>query len=119
VIDPREQGHYPFGAGCNGDWEPLLDAISADLGHDVPIGTIAARFHLTLVDWIDRVARRVQAGTVVLSGGVFQNSFLVDRTVATLRAHGHTVHVPRRIPANDGGLSFGQLVVASQATVTT
>ena len=116
AIDPCEPGHYPFGAECHGDWETLLDAISADLGHDVPIGTIAARFHLTLVDWIDRVAGRVQAGTVVLSGGVFQNSFLVDRTVATLRAHGHTVHAPRRIPANDGGLSFGQLILASSSS---
>ena len=89
--------------------------IAADLDHDVPIGTIAARFHLTLVDWIARVAGRVQAGAVVLSGGVFQNAFLVDRTVTALRAHGHTVHTPRRIPANDGGLSFGQLMLASDA----
>jgi len=51
----------------------------------------------------------------VLSGGVFQNAFLVDRTVTALRAHGHTVHTPRRIPANDGGLSFGQLMLASDA----
>ncbi len=89
--------------------------MAADLDHDVPIGTIAARFHLTLVDWIVRVAGRVQAGAVVLSGGVFQNAFLVDRTVAALRAHGHSVHTPRRIPANDGGLSFGQLMLASDA----
>lgn len=115
AIDPREQGHYPFGDGFIGDWEPLLDVMAADLDHDVPIGTIAARFHLTLVDWIVRVAGRVQAGAVVLSGGVFQNAFLVDRTVAALRAHGHIVHTPRRIPANDGGLSFGQLMLASDA----
>ena len=51
----------------------------------------------------------------VLSGGVFQNAFLVDRTVAALQARGHAVHTPRRIPANDGGLSFGQLVLASQS----
>jgi len=57
----------------------------------------------------------VQAGPVVLSGGVFQNAFLVDRTVAELRARGHAVYTPRRIPANDGGLSFGQLVLASQS----
>jgi hydrogenase maturation protein HypF len=119
AIDPREQGHYPFGDGFDGDWEPLLDVISADLRHDVPIGTIAARFHMTLVDWIARVAGRVQAGAVVLSGSVFQNAFLVDRTVAALRAHGHTVHTPRRIPANDGGLSFGQLMLASQSAVKT
>jgi hydrogenase maturation protein HypF len=117
AVDPREQGHYPFGDGFHGDWEALLDVVSADLCHDVPIGTIAARFHLTLVDWIARVAGCVQAGTVVLSGSVFQNAFLLDRTAAALRARGHTVHTPRRIPANDGGLSLGQLMLA-QSTVT-
>ena len=115
AIDPREAGHYPFGDGVDGDWEPLLDVMFADLCRDVPIGTVAARFHLTLVDWIARVAGHVQASAVVLSGGVFQNAFLVDRTVAALRARGHTVHTPRRIPANDGGLSFGQLMLGSDA----
>jgi hydrogenase maturation protein HypF len=74
---------------------------------------MAARFHLTLVKWICRVADRLQIGPVVLSGGVFQNAFLVDRTVAALTARRHDVYLHRRIPANDGGLSFGQLVMAS------
>jgi hydrogenase maturation protein HypF len=52
----------------------------------------------------------------VLSGGVFQNAFLVDGAVAALTAHGHTVHTHRRVPANDGGLSLGQLVLARRAT---
>ena len=115
AIDPCEQGRYPFGDGLIGDWEPLLDAIDADLHRDVPTGAIAARFHLTLVDWICRVASFMQSGPVVLSGGVFQNAFLVDRAVTALRALGHEVHTPRRIPANDGGLSFGQLMLASHS----
>ena len=113
--DRHEQQHYPFGDGLIGDWQPLFDAIDADLRRDVSIAVIAARFHLTLVEWIARVADCVQAGAVVLSGGVFQNAFLVDRTVAALLARGHAVHTPRRIPANDGGLSFGQLMLATQS----
>ena len=115
AIDPHEEKHYPFGDALTGDWQPLFDAIRADMRRHVPTATIAARFHLTLVDWICRVAGQVEAGSVVLSGGVFQNAFLVDRTVTALRARGHAVHTPRRIPANDGGLSFGQLVLASQS----
>ena len=115
AVDPHDGKSYPFGDAETGDWEPLFEAIRADMRHDVAAGTIAARFHLTLVEWICRVADRVQAGPVVLSGGVFQNAFLVDRTVAALQARGHAVHTPRRIPANDGGLSFGQLVLASQS----
>jgi hydrogenase maturation protein HypF len=118
AIDPHEQGRYPFGDGLTGDWEPMLDAIRGDLRHGVPVATVAARFHLTLVDWICRVACRLQARDVVLSGDVFQNAFLVDRTVDALRARGHIAHTPCRVPANDGGLSFGQLVLASQCLGT-
>ena len=116
AIDQHERVSYPFGDGPAGDWEPLLAAIRADLRDAVPIGTIAARFHLALVDWICRVAAHVQAGTVVLSGGVFQNAFLLDHTLTALGARGHAVFVPRRVPANDGGLSFGQLMLAATTT---
>lgn len=119
AIDPGERRSYPFGDGLVGDWAPLLAAIREDLDRQTPAGAIAARFHLTLVNWICRVAERLQIGPVVLSGGVFQNAFLIDRAVTELRARGHEVHVHRRIPANDGGLSFGQLVVASGLTAST
>jgi hydrogenase maturation protein HypF len=43
---------------------------------------------------------------------VFQNVLLVDATVAGLEAEGFTVLTHRRVPPNDGGISFGQAVVA-------
>ena len=52
---------------------------------------------------------------MVLRGGVLQNAFIVHRNVAPLLARVHAVHTPRRIPANDGGLSFGQLMLATQS----
>lgn len=115
VLDPLESASYPFGDGLAGDWAPLLAAIRCDVARGLPAATIAARFHLALVDWICRVADRVQAGSVVLSGDVFQNAFLADRAVIELTRRGHTVHTHRRVPANDGGLSFGQLMLASAA----
>ena len=113
AIDPRHLGTYPMGDGLNGDWQPLLDAIRADLRHGESVGAIAARFHRALVDWICRVAARLQVADVVLSGGVFQNAFLTDHAVAELGSRGHSVHTHRRVPANDGGLSLGQLAVAA------
>ena len=112
AIDPAERRSYPFGIDLVGDWAPLLAAIRDDLASRKPVGSIAARFHLTLVKWICRVADRLQIGPVVLSGGVFQNAFLTDRTVAALTARRHDVYIHRRVPANDGGLSLGQLVMA-------
>jgi hypothetical protein len=54
--------------------------------------------------------------TVILSGGVFQNRVLLERTTARLDAAGLRVLVPRRLPANDGGIAFGQAAVAAART---
>jgi hydrogenase maturation protein HypF len=51
--------------------------------------------------------------TVVLSGGVFQNRRLLERTRELLRRAGLRVLVPRLLPPGDGGISYGQLAVAS------
>jgi hydrogenase maturation protein HypF len=50
---------------------------------------------------------------VVLSGGVFQNRLLLERTSALLAAAELRVLVPERLPPNDGGISFGQAAVAA------
>jgi hydrogenase maturation protein HypF len=50
---------------------------------------------------------------VVLSGGVFQNRLLLERTAALLDEAGLRVLVPERLPPNDGGISFGQAAVAA------
>jgi hydrogenase maturation protein HypF len=112
AIDPRAPGVYPFGDDLIGDWEPLLDAIRADLRRLEPVSAIATRFHRTLVGWICRVARAVGIGPVVLSGGAFQNAFLADQCAVALAAAGHVAHTHHRVPANDGGLSLGQLMLS-------
>ena len=60
-----------------------------------------------------REAERRVTSTVVLSGGVFQNRLLVERTVARLREHGLRVLLPTRLAPNDGGISYGQAAVAA------
>jgi hydrogenase maturation protein HypF len=114
-IDPRAQGTYPFGDDLTGDWEPLLDAVRADLKRREPVSAIATRFHRTLIDWICRVAADVGVGPVVLSGGAFQNAFLADECAVALAARGHVAHTHHRVPANDGGLSLGQLMLSRVA----
>jgi hydrogenase maturation protein HypF len=47
---------------------------------------------------------------VGLSGGVFQNRLLSERLVRELEARGFRVVLGERVPANDGGLSFGQVI---------
>ena len=52
-------------------------------------------------------------GTVVLSGGVFQNRLLLERTAGRLEGACLRVLVPERLPPNDGGISYGQAAVAA------
>ncbi|MEN6448779.1 MAG: carbamoyltransferase HypF [Syntrophaceae bacterium] len=77
---------------------------------------LASSFHRTLVAAFTDMALRIQAhtglGRVVLSGGCFQNRILLEGCVADLERAGLEVFTHQRVPANDGGVSLGQAVVA-------
>jgi hydrogenase maturation protein HypF len=95
------------------DWRPMLRALLAESLRGEPRQRIAARFHATLIEGIAAVARAAGAPRVALTGGCFQNRMLVERTAKRLRRAGHEVLVHRLVPPNDGGVSFGQLAVAT------
>ncbi len=59
------------------------------------------------------LARREGVNTAVLSGGVFQNRLLLERCAAGLAETGLRVLIPRRLPPNDGAISYGQAAVAA------
>jgi len=45
---------------------------------------------------------------VALSGGVFQNNYLVDKTFQMLENNDFNVYTNYKVPVNDGGISLGQ-----------
>jgi hydrogenase maturation protein HypF len=53
---------------------------------------------------------------VVLAGGVFQNTLLLERVVAGVQAASLRVLVPERLPPGDGAISFGQSAIAALAS---
>jgi hydrogenase maturation protein HypF len=73
---------------------------------------LAARFHNTVaeavVETVQRLHRETGLFDVVLTGGVFQNRYLLSRVGARLSDLGLEVHTNARVPANDGGLALGQ-----------
>lgn len=100
------------------DPAPLLAAAVADVRRGTPAGVIGARFHLAVARLVRRVcgAARERHGvdTVALTGGVFTNALLTAATSAALEADGFRVLRHRLVPAGDGGLALGQLVVAAR-----
>lgn len=113
---------YPFELGSDGaasiDTRPLIHAVLEDRNRGVERDEIARRFHKTLVGTIESVCQRLREarglGRVVLSGGVFQNALLLESVVPALASRGFEVFRHRLVPPNDGGLSLGQIVVASE-----
>jgi len=79
-----------------------------------PTAERAAGFHLSLAQALVDQAKQLRAQTgiqaVGLTGGVFQNRVLAEAASSRLEAAGFKVHLPQRVPVNDAGLSFGQVI---------
>lgn len=97
---------------------PLLLEILNDLKTGQSSSIISAKFHNTIVALVVDccIAMRKFSGidTVALSGGVWQNMTLLGKTHKSLEKNDFTVLIHERVPANDGGISLGQAVIANQ-----
>lgn len=84
------------------------------LGEDKAL--IAAKFHNTVADMILQSAlklkKQFKVNRVVLSGGVFQNRFLVKKSTGLLKENGFSIYINSKISTTDSGLPIGQLVLA-------
>jgi hydrogenase maturation protein HypF len=98
--------------------QDVICGVVEDLLRETPPATIAARFHATLVDVLLQVCYRIRqrtgVGAVALSGGVFQNAWLLGAALDALETAGFEVYSHRNVPANDGGLALGQAAVAAR-----
>jgi hydrogenase maturation protein HypF len=91
--------------------EPLLNDL-CKLRKEEEIGSLALGFHYAVAEAIseicERLRKRYSCNQVVLSGGVFQNNILTERSLALLRENGFEVYVNMAVPPNDGAISLGQ-----------
>ena len=110
LADVAEPGSYPA------DPDELVAAVAADACAGVPVPVVSARFHRAVAEWTAAACAAAGTEHVVLSGGVFQNRLLLTWSAERLEALGHTVLVPERLPANDGGIAYGQAAVAAART---
>ncbi len=95
------------------DWRPLVAAVLEEVRRGVSPGRIAARFHNALAAAVVALAKRIGEPRVALTGGCFQNRRLTATVVRGLEAAGLEPLLHRQVPANDGGISLGQIAVAA------
>jgi hydrogenase maturation protein HypF len=100
VIDPTE----------------MIRGIVRNLIDGAPPSKISGKFHRTIASLIinicDVIRSKERLNRVVLSGGVFQNIFLLSLVTKGLKESGFEVYTHHLVPTNDGGIALGQAVIA-------
>ena len=96
---------------------PMWQMVLNDLKQQTPAKIIAAKFHIGLaiaiVEMVNILRKQNSINYVALTGGVFQNSILLEQVTKGLQASGISVLTNSLVPCNDGGLSLGQAVIAA------
>lgn len=97
------------------DFSHIILGIIRDMTRGEGKAVISAKFHNTVITAIQRVVEKIaslhQIRDVVLCGGVFQNMYLLERTVSNLQSSGMSVFIHDRVPTNDAGISLGQAYI--------
>lgn len=113
-------GTYPIvlsGSPLVFDWREMIRAIVQDRQQGTETGIIAARFMNTLVAMAVRMAVAAREDTglnrVCLSGGSFQNMYIMHRLPDRLRNEGFQAFHHSRVSTNDEGIALGQLMIAN------
>jgi hydrogenase maturation protein HypF len=117
AIDCETNDYYPFLADKTIVFADTLKAILQDLPRQ-KISVISAKFHNTVAQVILDTSKQIRKDTllnnVILSGGVFQNRYLLEKSLYLLNQNSFKVFTNHLVPANDGGISLGQLVISSK-----
>lgn len=108
----NRDGMYVF------DYRDMIRGIVKDKAAGVPVGEMAAAFMNTLVEFAKEFAVKISADTgiktVALSGGTFQNMYLLGRLDEKLSSLGLCVLTHSRVSTNDEGISLGQIMIAQR-----
>ena len=99
------------------DISEMIREIIADVNTNISVDVIAAKFHNCLCNALVAMAlkarKKTKLNTVALSGGVFCNSYLADKTIKLLKKNDFNVLFNIAVPSNDGGVSLGQAAIAA------
>ncbi len=117
-LSPKNTYSYGIDNEMNVHFEPAIREIVRDMREGISRNFISQKFHaaviLSGVDVCRRLREKTGISTVALSGGVFQNRTVLKLIRRLLSKHGFLVLFNRLLPPNDGGIAFGQGIVARE-----
>jgi hydrogenase maturation protein HypF len=121
LADPAERGHYPFEILADSfDPTPLWQTLLTEWRAGVPASILSARFHNSVAHLAFDLCRTIRSEmgceVVALSGGVWQNTTLLERTMQALIQDRFTVLIHHQTPPNDGCIALGQAMVAAASS---
>ena len=94
---------------CANTFKAILD----DLKDGIDVGKIAKNFHDAFANAIltcAQLSKQVYGiNDLALSGGVFMNRYLIEKSIKMLVEQGFSVALNVDVPPNDGGISLGQI----------
>ncbi len=95
-------------------WKELIK----DLINKVPKSEISSKFHNTIIETIVLTCLRIRESksiiNVAISGGTFQNRYLLEKVENILEQNLFKVYTNEKVPSNDGGVALGQLFIAAK-----
>jgi hydrogenase maturation protein HypF len=117
-INKNINDQYPFEINDTININTMINSIIKDIKNNIHPSIISARFHNTIISVIFAVVNQIRFETgihkIILSGGSFQNRYLLEKTEKKLLDEGFKVYIPEKIPVNDGGISLGQLIITAK-----
>jgi len=118
LTDPNEMGYYPLQiVDTEINIESLIGAILTDIENNIEKAVTAARFHNTIAQISLSIAQKIRQEVgidrFVLSGGVWQNQLLLEKTAALLVKNGIQPLIHSQTPPNDGCVAFGQALITA------
>ena len=87
----------------------LIRSLHLAIGKGISANALALDFHEYLVSWIGFLAENSGIRKLAFSGGVFQNSLLVDLIIDKMGST-HELFFHEKLAPNDECISFGQLM---------
>jgi len=122
LVDNDEKGYYEFEYNDGKiNPKPMIENIISDYYSKVPVTKISAKFHNGLAVMVSEVSNQIRekygVTHVVLSGGVWQNINLLNKTTRYLEENKFVTHIHQLVPTNDAGISLGQAAITAYRSI--